>query len=97
MERGHFLGEEAKGKNEDGVCCCALMAPHPFPQAHFPNPDTPDQTELTFPSSVGRSIRPMVLGLRYFVNTYGAMDMLFDISVEGMGTGRVGTGRLTTV
>lgn len=38
----------------------------------------------------------MVLGLRYFVNTYGAMDMLFDISVEGMGTGRVGTGRLTT-
>ncbi len=34
-----------------------------------------------------------IRGLRYFVETYGAVDMLFDVLVEGQG-GRVGTGRL---
>ncbi|KAM0800183.1 hypothetical protein BDR22DRAFT_963179 [Usnea florida] len=32
----------------------------------------------------GRSIGPMEQGLRYFEQTYGARDMLFDISVAGV-------------
>lgn len=35
-------------------------------------------------------------GLRFFVDSFGARDMLFDVSVEGR-KGRVGTGRLTNV
>ena len=38
----------------------------------------------------------MAQGLRYFVQTYGAMDMLFDVNVEGV-TGRVATGRLNNL
>ena len=39
----------------------------------------------------------MEQGLRYFVQTYGGMDVLFDVTVEGVRTGRVATGRLTNL
>lgn len=87
----------------EGRCCLsfALFFPPARPSVRILSNSPDFKTELTFSPfiilSTGRSIRPMVLGLRYFVDTYGAMDMLFDIRVEGMGTGRVGTGRLTTV
>ena len=38
----------------------------------------------------------MEQGLRHFVQTYGARDMLFDIGVAGVRE-RVATGRLTNL
>ena len=38
----------------------------------------------------------MEQGLRHFVQTYGARDMLFDVNVAGVRE-RVATGRLTNV
>ena len=38
----------------------------------------------------------MEQGLRHFVKTFGARDMIFDVSVEGMRE-RVATGRLTNL
>jgi len=38
-----------------------------------------------------------IKGIRHFVDTYGAVDMLFDVMVENRAPGRVATGRLTTI
>ncbi len=44
---------------------------------------------------LGRVLGAAERGLRSFVEEFGARDVLFDVSVEGGGGGRVGTGRLT--
>ncbi len=46
---------------------------------------------------LGRMTGAAIRGLRYFVETYEPVDMLFDVFVEGRRTGRVGTGRLTNI
>jgi hypothetical protein len=56
-----------------------------------------DSDWLTAKLMLGRMTGAAIRGLRYFVETYEPVDMLFDVFVEGRRTGRVGTGRLTNI
>lgn len=68
------------------------MAPHPFPQAHFPNPDTPDQTELTI-SLICRALNPPdgagAAVFRQYVRGYG-YAVRYQRGRDGDGKGRDG-------
>lgn len=46
---------------------------------------------------VGRMMGATIKGIRDFVEMYEPVDMLFEVLVEGRGTGRVGTGRLGSI
>lgn len=45
-------------------------------------------------NDIGRMVGAAIKGVRYFVEMYEPVDMLFDVLLEGRGTTRVGTGRL---
>ena len=55
-----------------------------------------DPADAWFLIRAGRRVSAAERGLRFFIETFGARDMLFDVIVEGI-RGRVGTGRVVGV